>query len=145
MWFRVDDQFPFHRKTLRAGNAAIGLWVRAGAWLRQQEKSGRASDRGVITVAELRAMGTATEVRRLIDAGLLVPCKLAGENAVRFHDWEEWQPSSDELTGKRDEWKTRKARQRAHRAGDHSTCLPRYCEDAPPPDPALEPPEDMHG
>ena len=30
--FEVDDQFAFHRKTLRAGNEAIGVWVRAGAW-----------------------------------------------------------------------------------------------------------------
>ena len=30
--FEVDDQFAFHQKTLRAGNEAIGVWVRAGAW-----------------------------------------------------------------------------------------------------------------
>ena len=31
-WFNVDDGFAFHRKAVRAGNAAIGLWTRAGSW-----------------------------------------------------------------------------------------------------------------
>lgn len=31
-WFKVDDHLAFHRKTLAAGNEAMGLWVRAGSW-----------------------------------------------------------------------------------------------------------------
>ena len=31
-WFRIDDRFHSHPKVLRAGNAAVGLWVRCGAY-----------------------------------------------------------------------------------------------------------------
>lgn len=30
--FRVDDGFDGHPKTVRAGDDALGMWVRAGAW-----------------------------------------------------------------------------------------------------------------
>ena len=39
-WFRVDDTFSHHAKVMAAGNAAIGLWVRAGAWSMQQLTDG---------------------------------------------------------------------------------------------------------
>ncbi len=32
MWFKVDDKLHSHTKTLRAGNEAMGLWVRLGSW-----------------------------------------------------------------------------------------------------------------
>lgn len=32
MWFKVCDGLAFHRKVLKAGNEAMGAWVRAGAW-----------------------------------------------------------------------------------------------------------------
>ena len=35
-WFKVDDKLAFHPKVLTAGNTAIGLWVRAGAWSADQ-------------------------------------------------------------------------------------------------------------
>lgn len=31
-WFRVDDSLDMHPKTLAAGNEAIGLWARCGAY-----------------------------------------------------------------------------------------------------------------
>lgn len=31
-WSKVCDTLPFHRKTLMAGNEAMGVWVRALAW-----------------------------------------------------------------------------------------------------------------
>lgn len=135
MWFKVDDQLAFHRKTLRAGNAAMGLWVRAGSWLSGQNRDDAP---GVITYAELRTMGTAAEIRKLIDAGgpgeagFLEPVKHHGEKACRFHDWAEFQPISEHISDKRAAWSERKRRSRAHRAGDHSWCLPEYCENAPP-------------
>lgn len=136
MWFKVDDQLAFHRKTIAAGNAAMGLWVRSGSWLRQPGNA-RGRPPGVLTLAEARTMGTPAEVKRLVDAGLWHKTTLAGAKAVRFHDWEVMQPDEDELEGKRTTWAERKKRQRHHRAGDHSLCLPRYCDDAPP-----EPEED---
>lgn len=31
-WFKIDDNFFLHPKVIAAGNSAIGLFVRAGAW-----------------------------------------------------------------------------------------------------------------
>lgn len=131
MWFKVDDQLAFHRKTIAAGNAAMGLWVRAGSWLRQPGNTRKGSP-GVLTLAEARTMGSAAEVNRLIAAGLWHKTSIDGAKAVRFHDWQEFQPDADDLEDKRTVWADRKKRQRHHRAGDHSLCLPRYCDDAPP-------------
>lgn len=131
MWFKVDDQLAFHRKTLTAGNAAMGLWVRAGSWLRKPGNA-RPGHPGLLTLAEARTMGTAAEVNRLIAAELWEKTTLNGAKAVRFHDWAEFQPTADELDDKRSVWAERKKRQRHHRAGDHTLCLPRYCDDAPP-------------
>ena len=133
MWFKVDDQLAFHRKTIAAGNAAVGLWVRAGSWLRQPG-NGRADAPGTLTLAEARTMGSSAQVKALIDAELWHPCKLKGAKAVRFHDWDEYQPAAEELTDKRDEWATRKRRSRKHKRGDHSECLFGHCDDAPPPE-----------
>ncbi len=132
MWFKVDDQLAFHRKTIAAGNAAMGLWVRAGSWLRQPSNANRGAP-GVLTLAEAKTMGTTAEVKRLIDAGLWHKTTLDGAKAVRFHDWKAMQPDPDELEDKRTVWAGRKRRQRKHRVGDHTECLPEYCDDAPPP------------
>ena len=149
MWFKADDDLAFHRKTLRAGNAAMGLWIRAGTWLRQPANA-RPDAPGVITYAELRQMGTAAEIKKLIDAGgpggtgFLEPIKYQGERACRFHDWQDYQPLPENLEATRDQWKERKRRQRAHRAGDHTYCNPDWCDEAPP---APEPPDEVadHG
>lgn len=31
-WMKLDDQVAFHAKIVKAGNEAVGAWVRAGAW-----------------------------------------------------------------------------------------------------------------
>lgn len=132
VWFAVDDGLAFHRKTLAAGNAAMGLWVRAGSWLRRPENA-RSSHPGVLLYAEARTMGTAAEVNRLVAAGLWHKTTLDGAKALRFHDWHVFQPSVEDIEEKRTDWAGRKRRQRAHRRGDHTLCLPDYCDDAPPP------------
>ncbi len=131
MWFKVDDELAFHRKTMAAGNAAMGLWVRAGSWLRKPGNS-RPGLPGVLTVAEARTMGTAAEIQRLLDAGLWHKTTVQGVKAVRFNDWAEYQPNPDELEDRRNVWADRKKRQRHHRAGNHDLCDPRYCDDAEP-------------
>lgn len=133
-WFKVDDQLAHHRKVMAAGNGAMGLWVRAGSWLRRPGNA-RKGLPGVLLLDEARTMGTAAEVKRLIDAGLWHRTTLDGRKAVRFHDWPDHQPDDDELGDKRTVWAERKKRQRHHRSGDHSLCLPDYCDDAPPPPP----------
>lgn len=35
-WFRVDDSLDTHPKAIAAGNEAMGLWVRCGAYAARQ-------------------------------------------------------------------------------------------------------------
>ncbi|MEW1774703.1 mucin-2 [Streptomyces sp. NPDC086777] len=63
-WFKVDDTFYGHPKTLKAGNAAVGLWAKAGAYAAQHLTEGMVP--GV--VAQL--YGTAPQARKLVAAGL---------------------------------------------------------------------------
>ncbi|MWA12588.1 mucin-2 [Streptomyces sp. BA2] len=63
-WFKVDDTAYGHPKMLKAGNAALGLWTRAGAYAAQHLTEGLVP--GV--VAQL--YGTAPQTRKLVSAGL---------------------------------------------------------------------------
>lgn len=81
-WFPVDDAFHSHPKARRAGDEALGMWTRAGAycmayltdgfvpewWVKEQPK-------GVV------------KARRLVSAELWRPAEKDGETGYRFHDW----------------------------------------------------------
>lgn len=79
VWFKVDDSMPFHEKIVKAGNAAVGLWTRAGAWCGQQLTDGFVPDHMVQT------MGTVGQAKRLLAVGLWerVP------GGYQFHQWNE--------------------------------------------------------
>lgn len=62
-YFNTDDQLCFHRKTIVAGNAAMGVWVRCGSWA-----SGQKTD-GLIPFEIARSVGKPAEVAALIKAG----------------------------------------------------------------------------
>jgi hypothetical protein len=63
-WFRIDDKAHSHPKLIKAGNAAIGLWLRCGAYAAQHLTDGIVP--GV--VAEL--YGSKPQAAKLIKAGL---------------------------------------------------------------------------
>ncbi|MFD8005721.1 mucin-2 [Streptomyces mirabilis] len=63
-WFKVDDTFYGHPKTLKAGNAAVGLWVKAGAYAAQHLTE------GVVPGVVAQLYGTAPQARKLVAAGL---------------------------------------------------------------------------
>lgn len=71
-WFAIDDQFPFNTKVMCAGNAAVGAWVRMGAWSAQQLTD------GFVPAAVARQIATDTELACLLavppgaERGLLV-------------------------------------------------------------------------
>lgn len=77
VWFKVDDNLAFHPKVLRVGNAAMGLWVRAGSWSAQQLTD------GVIPDSILPSLGTVKQAQALVAAGLWD--RAAG--AWSFHEW----------------------------------------------------------
>lgn len=87
-WFKVDDQLAFHPKVLTAGNNAMGLWVRAGAW-----SSAQLTD-GYIPASVLPVLGAKrSDAERLVTAGLW--CKTT--NGYQFHQWEERNPRRSEV------------------------------------------------
>jgi len=63
-WFRIDDKAHSHPKLIKAGNAALGLWLRCGSYAAQHLTDGIVP--GV--VAEL--YGTKPQAGKLVKAGL---------------------------------------------------------------------------
>lgn len=107
-WFKVDDNFAFHRKTVAAGNAAIGLWVRAGAW-----SAGQLTD-GHVPADIVKVLGgRPADARKLVEVGLWQ----VADGGYDFHQWneEDRQPRRSDVEAKRAEWRARKARSRATR------------------------------
>ncbi|QIS16602.1 hypothetical protein [Nocardia arthritidis] len=90
-WFQVDDQLGFHPKTVAAGNAAMGLWVRAGSWSMQQLTE------GFVPTAIVRGLGTAAQAKKLVEVGLWA----AAEGGYQFHGWAERQLSKNEIEDRR--------------------------------------------
>lgn len=80
--FRVHTDMFAHEKVLAAGNPAMGLWVRAGAWCVGQSLS------GFVPNAVVPTLGTRGQAQKLVDAGLWT----REPDGYRFHDWDAWQP-----------------------------------------------------
>ena len=99
-WFKVDDTLAFHPKVMQAGNAAMGLWVRAGAYCAAHLTDGR------LTAAMIPPLGG-----RLRDAKRLVECGLWGEtgDGFEFVGWAEFQPTKAQVTAERKATATRVA------------------------------------
>jgi hypothetical protein len=93
VWFKVDDRLALHPKAIGAGNAALGLWVRAGSWSGDQLTDGYIP-RHVLYSLHL---GTNAQVTRLVRCGLWVPA----EDGWQFHDWEEYQPTRAQVEKRR--------------------------------------------
>lgn len=109
VWFKVDDTLAFHSKVLAAGNPAIGLWVRAGAWSMQT-----LSD-GFVPTHVARQLGTRSEIARLCSAGLWVE----KDGGYVFHEWDQRQPSRAKVLSDRQHnaqklraWREKRARER---------------------------------
>lgn len=105
-WFKVDDALALHMKAITAGNAALGLWVRAGSWSMQQ-----LSD-GFIPHQVVAALGGTDD-----DCGALVTARLwdTAPGGYQFHDWAEYQPTREQVLAERAEAAERMRRVRANR------------------------------
>lgn len=105
-WFNVDDGFAFHRKTVLAGNAAIGLWTRAGSWCSRELTDGFVPDHMVPT------MGTPKQAERLVKAGLWV--RDDAREGFQFHEWtvDGRNSTRENVLKKREQAADKKRRQR---------------------------------
>lgn len=92
-WFKVDDNLALHPKVLKAGNAAMGLWVRAGAWSSSQLTDGYIPAEIITVLGGKRADAT-----KLVNAGLW---EQTGDG-YQFHDWLERNPSAETVRQGRD-------------------------------------------
>lgn len=96
-WFRIDDCLHSHKKAMRAGVEAMGLWAMAGSWSANQ-----LTDGWVPEYAAERLCPTASHLaERLVRAGLWVEGEHDGDKGWWFHQWNEHQPAKAEVLGDR--------------------------------------------
>lgn len=85
-YLNVDDQLAFHRKTVAAGNAAMGLWVRGGSWTAgQQWPVGEELD-GYIPTEIATSMGKPREIEALVRVGFWETALIGG---YIMHDYDD--------------------------------------------------------
>lgn len=94
-WGRLDDKLHDHRKSYKAGTAAMGLWVMANSWCCDNWKTD-----GFIPTRILQRFGDSEYdvedyADRLVRAGLWFACEVDDEPGYRFHDWEHMRPMSE--------------------------------------------------
>jgi hypothetical protein len=104
-WFKVDDGIAFHRKTVAAGNAAMGLWLRAGAWSMAQLSDGFVPKRIANTI------GTPAQIKRLVQVGFWIET----DSGYQFHQFNDVgrQIPREQVEREREAERLRKASQRA--------------------------------
>ncbi|MFF8095713.1 mucin-2 [Streptomyces sp. NPDC016675] len=93
-WFKVDDTAHSHPKVMKAGNAALGLWLKTGSYAAQHLTD------GIVPGIVAQAYGTAPQARKLITVGLWHP---AGHSCPRcaqppagdyvIHDFHVYNPT----------------------------------------------------
>ncbi|WP_460441021.1 hypothetical protein, partial [Amycolatopsis stemonae] len=107
-WFKVDDTLHSHKKAMRAGVEAMGLWVLAGSWAADQ-----LTDGWVPSYAAKRIAMNADELAdALVKAGLWCTGEHEGEPGWWFHEWDERQPTRDDVLARRKADAERRARWR---------------------------------
>lgn len=91
-WFRVDDTMPGNAKAFQCPLEAIGLWTLAGAWSAQQLTAGFIPDAVLPMLRGNEAL-----------ASTLLQAKLweRSDGGYQFHDWEQYQPTVDEVKEQR--------------------------------------------
>lgn len=112
-WFKVDDTAHLHPKLLKAGNPAVGLWMRAGAYAAQHLTE------GVVAGVVAQLYGTAPQVRKLVASGLwhaaghaCPRCPQPAEGDYVMHDFLVYNPTKSATEAKREAATERQKRAR---------------------------------
>jgi hypothetical protein len=90
-WFKLDDKFHSHSKVVAAGNAAVGLFVRCGAWTADQQRD------GFIPEAIAALYGTKREIAALVDVRLWAKV----DGGYYMPDYLEYNFSAEEVEERR--------------------------------------------
>lgn len=109
-WFKIDDGFHCHPKVLAAGNAALGLWTRLGAYCSDQLTD------GFVPESIAKTYGKRGEIDRLLAVNLLEN----GEHSdygpgYWLHDYLDFNPSADKVREERAAAAERQRRARERR------------------------------
>lgn len=103
-WFKVDDGFAEHPKVIHvralAGDAPLGMWLRAGTW------SNRQLTDGFVPVSWIALNGDESHAQILVTSGLWV--EDASRDGWQFKDFMEYQPSKADVEARRSKDLTRK-------------------------------------
>jgi hypothetical protein len=102
--FRVADTAPEHPKLRRAGLAAAGLWATSGAWAMRELTDGWVPDYYIRSWPSGRRLAGI-----LIDVGLWTPEKRGDLAGYRFHDWADYQRTTEQLAAATAATATRRA------------------------------------
>jgi hypothetical protein len=94
-WFKVDDGLHSHRKAVRAGIPAMGLWVMAGSWCADNLTDGWLPD----YIAMRLDRDYEENAKTLVQVGLWAEETRDGEPGWRFHEWNEpgRQPTKEQV------------------------------------------------
>ncbi|GAA3527580.1 hypothetical protein [Streptomyces osmaniensis] len=117
-WFVVDDNADTHPKMIAAGNAALGLWLKAGAYASRHLTDGIVPG----TVAKMYSNGSKTQIAKLVTAGLWhvaghdcshPKCLQPAPGDYAIHDYLIYNPSRRDVLVKRERAAEKKRKQRA--------------------------------
>jgi hypothetical protein len=144
-WFAVDDNAWSHPKFVKAGNAALGLWLRCGAYAAQH-----LTDGVVPGVVVGMCKGTPAQVRRLVEAGLWhehghtcphPKCQQPQPGDYYMHDYlDPYNLPRREVEARRAREAEKKKRQRERAQGGMQLPLDEPGGDSPPPRPRRDEP-----
>ncbi|MFJ9448204.1 mucin-2 [Kitasatospora sp. NPDC101235] len=136
-WFKIDDKAHSHPKWLKAGNAAIGLFVRAGSYSAQHLTE------GIVPAAVAQLYGTAPQAAKLVKVGLWhgsphdcprCPQPPAGDYVIHdfFEDGRNVTKAKDEANKKAAAdraAKSRAARNANQNANENASNRPRFADE----------------
>ncbi|MET9816547.1 hypothetical protein [Streptomyces sp. NPDC006355] len=119
-WFNVDDKAHSHPKMIKAGNAAVGLWLRCGSYVAQHLTD------GVVPGLVADMYGTAPQISKLVKVGLWHPhghicpsCPQPAEGDYYMHDYAaNGNPLRAEVEQRRQRAAAKKRRQRGGGSDD---------------------------
>ncbi|WP_424533671.1 hypothetical protein ACOZ38_25380 [Sphaerisporangium viridialbum] len=112
-WFKVDDAFHSHRKVMVARPAALGLWVVAGSWSSANLTGGFIPD----AILPRLMPGAKKLAHELVACGLWIRDSNGADSGFTFHDWDDYNPTADEVREDREAARQRMRNLRARRRG----------------------------
>jgi len=122
-WFKIDDGFWSHPKTLQLSDGAQALWMRAGSWSMHHLTDGFIPD---------YALPILSAKPRYVNELRMVSLWFSVEDGNQFHDWKKYQPTREQVESDRHAAAERKrlSRERSQRDGGRDS--PRSSGDAAP-------------